>query len=311
MIFTVTLNPAADNTITVPNFRPGSVNRAAEVRFDPGGKGVNVSKLLQALGVPNVAMGFLGGEAGNRIEAALQEMGMETAFTPISGETRTNNKIIDPVSGETTDVNCPGPEITAQELESLKAQLKARVHGGDTVVFSGSLPAGVPEDFYRELIRLCRSKAAKTYLDTSGPALKAALEAKPYALKPNLEELCALTGKNPTTSQEVVAAARALSLETGANVTVSMGKDGAVMINGLQAFYAKAPHVEVCSTVGAGDSMVAALVAAEETGLEPRDALALAIAAGSAATAMPGSSAPAIGDVLMLAEQVDVIPVLG
>jgi len=311
MIFTVTLNPAADYTLTVPDFRAGEVNRATEVRFDPGGKGINVSKALQTMGMPTVAMGLLGGSAGDAIESALKEMGIQTDFVRIAGNTRTNTKVIDPEKGETTDLNTPGPDVTAEELETFKQKLKSVVHGGDTVVFSGSLPAGVPGDIYKELIRMCRSKAAKTILDTSGAALKAALDAKPYFIKPNADELRAVVEHDPEVAQEVVRAARVLSLETGAYVLASMGGEGAVMIQGRQALYAKAPEVVVHSTVGAGDAMVAALAAADANGMAVEDVLRFAVAAGSAAAAMPGSSCGDIGDVLNLAERVICAPVLG
>ena len=311
MIFTVTLNPAADNTLTVPNFRAGEVNRATEVRFDPGGKGINVSKALNAMGIANVAMGLLGGSAGDAIESALKEMGIETDFVRISGSTRTNTKVIDPESGLTTDLNTPGPEVTQEELEAFKAKLKSVVHGGDTVIFSGSLPAGVPEDSYKDLVQMCRSKAAKTILDTSGPALKAAMAARPYFIKPNVEELQAIVEHSPDVAQEVVRAARVLSLESGAYVLASMGKNGAVLIQGRQALYATAPEVQVNSTVGAGDAMVAALAAADMNGMEHEDLLRFAVAAGSAAAAMPGSSCGDIGDVLYLTDKVICAPLLG
>ena len=311
MIYTVTLNPALDRTLVIPGFSAGRVNRVESVRLDPGGKGINVSKNLLAMGIPSRAMGLLGGDAGERVEAMLRKMGLETDFVPVSGETRTNTKIFDPESGETTDLNERGSEIQPRELEALRQRVKRTVHGGDTVVFSGSLPQGVPETAWRDLIHLCRSKGAKTYLDTSGSALKAALEASPYLIKPNLEELAFLTGRTPDTAQSAIADARTVALGSGSTVVVSMGGDGAIMVRGGPAWFAKAPSVKVASTVGAGDALVAGLVAAESNGLDERDMLAFAVAAGSAAAAQPGSRPAEMADVLLLTEQVQCAGILG
>ncbi len=311
MIYTVTLSPALDRTLTIPGFTAGRVNRVESVRLDPGGKGINVSKNLLAMGVPNRALGLLGGDTGERIEAALKKMGLETDFVPVSGETRTNTKIFDPESGETTDLNEKGPEVLSRELEALRQRVRSTVHGGDTVIFSGSLPQGAPETTWRDFIHLCRSKGAKTYLDTSGPALKEALEARPYLIKPNLEELSFLTGRTPDTAQSVIADARTVALAMGSTVVASMGGDGAVMVRGGPAWFAKAPAVQVASSVGAGDALVAGLVAAEENGLDERDQLAFAVAAGSAAAVQSGSRPVDMSDVLYLSEQVRCAGVVG
>lgn len=142
MIYTVTLNPALDKTVVIPHFRADTVNRVTNVRMDPGGKGINVSKVLAELGEPSVAFGFAGGAAGQTLRRMLAERGLESELYEADGETRTNLKIIDPASHTNTDVNEPGPQVSATALEELLRRLLARIAPGDLVVLSGSLPAG-------------------------------------------------------------------------------------------------------------------------------------------------------------------------
>ena len=146
MIYTVTLNPALDKTVVIPHFRADTVNRVTNVRMDPGGKGINVSKVLAELGEASVAFGFAGGAAGQALRRMLAERGLESELYEADGETRTNLKIIDPASHTNTDINEPGPQVSATALEELLRRLLARIAPGDLVVLSGSLPAGAPAD---------------------------------------------------------------------------------------------------------------------------------------------------------------------
>lgn len=303
MICTVTLNPALDRTVTVSKLCPGEVNRALGSRTDPGGKGINVSMTLKKLGVDSCAMGFLAGETGKLVEKLAKERGLHTEFTFVPGETRTNTKLIDPESGETTDVNEPGPEITAEQLQEFTEKLLGKLHGGDDVVFSGSLPAGVPEDAYAKLIYRCRSKGVRTWLDTSGKALSEALSARPAIVKPNLEELTQCVGSQPEGLEQCANALRELGTLTGGNVELTMGEDGALLLWEGTVYYCCAPKILPVCTVGAGDSALAGLLAAENLGMETKDALVLSVAAGSAAAGSPGTGLDDLSSVIPLLDQ--------
>ena len=311
MIYTVTLNPAMDKTLTVSGFEAGKVNRVKKVRTDPGGKGINVSKMLAVLNVESCAMGFLAGTTGDALEAEVKALGIRTDFIRVPGQTRTNTKITDPDSGLTTDINEPGPKLRGEHLDALRDKLEKTVRGGDTVVFSGSLPEGVPTDYYARLIPICRNRGVRTYLDTSGEALREGLKERPYMIKPNREELGELVGRKLFSVQDTVSAAREVALSSHSILCVTMGENGAIYCRNGITFYSEAPRILPECTVGAGDAALAGMIAAECDDMEPRDSLILAVACGAASAATPGSGSAPISAVLGYLDTLNCAAVMG
>ena len=290
MIYTVTLNPAIDKTVYVPKFTLDVVNRVANLRQDAGGKGINVSKVIKELGGTSCAFMILAGGAGKWLERALADMGIETEILWVEGESRTNTKIVDEELKTNTDVNEPGPKITDASVAKLLAQIKARVQKGDIVVLSGSLPQGVARDTYGIWVHELNPAGAKVFLDADGDALAAGLEAHPYFTKPNEIELGAMLNQKLTTREEVAKAAHVLTDRVN-KVCISMGGEGAVFVDKNECLLADPVRVKVASTVGAGDSVVAAFAYAEEQGLALEEALRLAMATGAANVMQSGTQA--------------------
>lgn len=292
MIYTVTLNPALDKTVEIPSLTVDAVNRITSMRTDPGGKGINVSKVIQKLGGASVAAGILGGDTGRAILSALTEMGLTTLFHFVEGETRTNMKIIDPDNHTNTDINEPGVTVSEEILEKLLEELLAKVTKEDIVVISGSMPKGSPKDTYYTWTKAFREKGAKVILDADGNLLKAGLKASPYLIKPNNHELGALTGRALETPEEIAETAAELMKEYGiGKVVVSMGGDGAVYVTKDKTIYAEGLKVPVGSTVGAGDSVVAALAVSEEEGKTLEETVRLSTAVGAANVMCSGTQA--------------------
>ena len=291
MIYTVTLNPALDKTVHIPNFTLDAVNRITELRRDAGGKGINVSKVIRKLGGTSEAVAVLSGETGSWIAGALREAGIRVKAFPARGETRTNLKVVDPVRGTHTDINEPGPEVTDDILEEMLTVLAEEVCEGDYVVLSGSLPAGVDRGTYGAWTRTLRHAGAHVYLDADGEALEAGLRGKPFFVKPNDHELSALVGRELSTVDEVAAAARELVEKGVQRVVVSLGEKGALLVTADQAWLASSVDVPVGSTVGAGDSVVAAFVYADAQSLGVEDTLRLAMATGAANVMESGTQA--------------------
>ena len=292
MIYTVTLKPALDKTVEIPSLTVDAVNRITSMRTDPGGKGINVSKVIQKLGGASVAAGILGGDTGRAILSALTEMGLTTLFHFVEGETRTNMKIIDPDNHTNTDINEPGVTVSEEILEKLLEELLAKVTKEDIVVISGSMPKGSPKDTYYTWTQAFRDQGAKVILDADGDLLKAGLKASPYLIKPNNHELGALTGRALETPEEIAETAAELMKEYGiGKVVVSMGGDGAVYVTKDKTIYAEGLKVPVGSTVGAGDSVVAALAVSEEEGKTLEETVRLSTAVGAANVMCSGTQA--------------------
>ncbi len=292
MIYTITLNPALDKTVEIPSLTVDSVNRITAMRTDPGGKGINVSKVIDKLGRKSIAAGILGGDTGLAIQSALKAMGLETNFQFVEGETRTNLKVIDPVNHTNTDINEPGVTVSEEILNSLLTALTARLEEGDIVVLSGSLPKGSPVNTYYTWVKACKEAGAKVILDADGELLEAGLKASPYLIKPNNHELSKLLGETLTTPKELNEAARKLMTEYGIEkVVVSMGGQGALYVTKDETVYAEGLKVPVGSTVGAGDSVVAALAAAEESGMDLEETVRLSTATGAANVMCSGTQA--------------------
>lgn len=291
MIYTVTLNPALDKTVEIPGMALDTVNRITEMRTDPGGKGINVSKVIAKLGGESCAAGILGGGSGKMLEKLLEGEPFATRFRFVEGQTRTNLKIIDREGHTNTDINEPGLTVTYADLDALLHELLAELRPGDIVVLAGSLPKGAPQDTYRTWTAACKKAGARVFLDADGALLAEGLKAAPYLIKPNDDELSRLAGKKLETLEELTAEGRRL-LERGIErVVISLGGRGALYLRKGSTIYAEGLKVPVGSTVGAGDSVVAALAYAEAQGLSEEEAVRLSTAAGAANVMCSGTQA--------------------
>ncbi len=290
MIYTVTLNPARDRTLTVNGFRSGGVNRVAAVRDDPGGKGVNVSKVIASLREKSVATGILGGDAGKYIRKSLTEMGIENDFVFTQADTRTNIKIIDSARRETTDINLRGEPVGKRVLTAVLAKLTSRVKLGDVVVLAGGLPDATPENLLADWTRKLKSLGAKVFIDADSKALSEGVKAAPYLIKPNELELRMLTGETFSTLKDVYLCAKRVMDATGISVVcVSMGDDGALFVTSDAAYRGEALRVPVVCATGAGDAMMAALAIGVHDSMPFIDTCRLAIAVSAASVSCAGT----------------------
>ena len=304
MIYTVTLNPAIDKTVVIENFRAGAVNRVGTVREDAGGKGINVSKCLKNLGEDSVAAMILAGEAGDRLESMLKELDIPVLQVRAEGQSRTNLKIIDPARKENTDINEPGPVVSEALLEQLKEKITGEIQQGDIVILSGSLPAGVDRGLYGAWTAHFRGLGACVYLDADGEPMHKGMAAIPYMIKPNNEELAGLLGKNSLTREEILAEACRLQENGIQEIVVSLGGDGALFVSADGCYYGEGLQVPVKSTVGAGDSVVAAMAYGQSRNLSRQEKIRLAVAIGGASVMQSGTQPPEADLVWELAKQV-------
>jgi len=308
VIVTVTPNPVLDRTLTVDEIVMNEMARALEVREDWGGKGFNVSRALKALGAESLAMGFAGGATGAKLEAGLRELGIATDLVPIVGETRTNIVITDRMGTQYVKVNEPGPTVSATELAAFYARVATVARPGDLWALCGSLPPGLPVDFYAQLIHTLRGLGARVLLDTSGEPLRLGLAARPYAAKPNLPEMEAWLGR-PLADCRAVAGAVDNLLELGISlVALSLGADGLMLATEATQVWTKPPQVVAPNPVGAGDALVAGLLWALSEGLPPAEVAAWGVAAGTAAAMREGVSVGTRAEVKAIYDQVTRLP---
>ena len=292
-VVTVTLNPAIDQTLSIPGFAAGQVNRVAECRSDAGGKGVNVASVLADLGLPVTVTGFLGADNAGPFENLFRRKRIEDRFVRIAGSTRVGIKIVD--GQQTTDINFPGLSPTEDDLAELNDRIIALAEPGRWFVLSGSVPPGVPSGIYAAMIDSIHAKGGCVALDTSGPALKEALASRPEVVKPNVDEI----GR----PSDLRKAARLLGVP---RVVVSMGGDGALFVDGDEALLARPPKVEVRSTVGAGDAMVAGIVYGLIHKLPLEEAARFATASGAYAVTRVGSGIEDRGEHEKLMRRVEI-----
>jgi 1-phosphofructokinase len=306
-VVTVTPNPAIDWTVTVPGFAAGAVNRASAERSQPAGKGVNVAAALAGFGVRVAATGFLGRDNAAAFEAFFAARRMEDVFVRVDGATRTGIKIVDPERGETTDVNFPGAAVSAADVEELLERVEMLAEGSDRwFVLAGSLPPGADATLYAEMVRSIKDAGCLVVLDTSGDALRHALDAAPHVVKPNVHELEALVGRPLPTVEDVADAARVLLDRGVVLAAVSMGAEGALFVTREAVVHARPPAVEVGSTVGAGDAMVAGIVAARLARLNLAEAARLATAFSVAALTRREPGPPTHEEIEAMAGRVEV-----
>ncbi|HAF25768.1 MAG TPA: 1-phosphofructokinase [Lachnospiraceae bacterium] len=285
MVLTVTINPAVDNTYHADRLMPGQVNRMRDLSALPGGKGINVTKVLRQFNIDVTATGFLGGYAGEFVENALKELNVTTAFTRVRQATRTNTNIISD-DGYVTEILEPGPVIAPFERDKFLDTFEKLVKKSEYVVLSGSLTEGLSVDFYAKLIRICKENDKKTFLDTSGEPLKEGLKEAPYLVKPNRKELEYAAGRRLSTEGEMIQAAYNFIKGGVSRVVVSMGKKGILSITKTRVIKAVPPVIKTVNTVGSGDCVVAACVLAHLQDLSDERMMQLAagISAANATT---------------------------
>lgn len=282
MIVTVTLNPAIDIAYNVEHFQIDKGHRVEAGKKTPGGKGLNVSRVLSDLGKEPVCTGFLGGDNGQWIIKQLDAMGMSQAFIEIEGETRTCLAFIDRASGTQTELLEKGPIISEYEQEEFEEVLKQLMNEASIMTISGSLAAGIPTTYYQDICEWANSAHIPVLLDTSGEALEKGIAGKPFLIKPNKEELCKYLKQDDATDAEMIAAAQEICEQGVQYVLLSLGGDGALLISQDQILQAEIPPIEAISAVGSGDSMVAGMAYALEEKFSIADCLKWACACGTA-----------------------------
>ena len=293
-IVTVTLNASIDQTVSIPNFTPGEVNRVAREQSDAGGKGVNVASFLADFGYAIAVTGVLGTDNQKLFLRLFAEKKLIDHFVRIPGHTRVNIKVVDDARHQVTDINFPGVTVQAEKINEVFATIDALAEGGAEVfVLSGSLPAGVAPTVYRDITTRLTARGRRVVLDTSGEALARAIEAAPDMIKPNIDELAELLGHPLDGEPAIVAAARYLRERGIEWVVVSMGARGAIFVTADAAVHAATPRVPIKSTVGAGDAMVAGIVHASLQKLGVEECARLATAFSLSALGEIGPRLPA------------------
>ena len=305
-IATITLNPAIDQTVSVNNVRLNTVNRGQAIRFDASGKGVNVASFLADYGIDSVVTGYLGRENVDLFEQFFALKGIEDRFVRIPGSTRINVKVVDEARQETTDINMPGLTPSQEAIATLMDIIESLTSSCDWFILSGSLPPHVPPMSYATIITQLKRYKKSILLDTSGEALREGIQAGPTIVKPNIEELAYLVGHDLTSNADIQQAAYALLNEDIVFVVVSMGKQGALLVTQDTTLLATPPAVQVKKTFGAGDAMVAGLVAAQVQGLSIADSGRLATAFAVSAITQLGYTLPSRDTLTRYYEQVDV-----
>lgn len=283
MILTVTLNAAIDKRYVVEEVRTGEVNRVKECVYTPGGKGLNVSKPAAIYGAEVTATGFVGGHAGHYIEDALEPFGIKSAFYHMEAESRSCINIWDEKNQLQTEFLEPGFTVTEADFERFLEHFQGLAADADVVTISGSVPKGLDGTAYQRMVKLVREAGKPVILDTSGKLLEQGIKAAPTMIKPNLDEIRMLTGKDCTDLEEIIEAAKVLHGRGIRIVTVSLGGDGAVVVSDEGAYRARVPRIHAVNTVGCGDSMTAGFALGLSEGLCVKKTLRKASAVSAAA----------------------------
>lgn len=278
MIYTVTLNPSIDYFVELERFTVGKTNRISREAKQPGGKGINVSRVLQRLGADNQAFGFIGGFTGAYIQDTLRKENISTDFIPVAGDTRINIKLrVD----KETEINGLGPKVDEEEIRLLFTKLDG-LAAGDVLVLSGSVPGSLPADFYARIAERLKERGVRIIVDATRDFLLPVLPYQPFLIKPNQDELGEMFGKTIQSAEEAVPYGKKLVDMGAENVIVSMGGAGALFFNRKHVLYASAPKGELKNSVGAGDSVVAGFLVAYLREADAKGAFRYAVAAGSA-----------------------------
>lgn len=283
MILTVTLNASIDKRYVLEEFKVGEVNRLKECQYTPGGKGLNVSRVVRIAGGETTATGFVGGHAGRYIEEALENFGVSCAFCCVSEESRSCVNIWDEKNGIQTELLEPGVTVTAEEFDRFMEQYRHLAARADVVAVSGSVPRGLDGTAYQRLTAIAKEAGSKVILDTSGALLELGIEAKPSLIKPNIDEIRMLTGKDCGKMEDIIEAALKIRERGVENVAVSLGADGSLVVCGSGVYRATVPRLDTVNSVGCGDSMIAGFAMGLERGDSMEETLRRASAVSAAA----------------------------
>ncbi len=289
MILCVNLNAAIDKTIVVDSLRVGEIQRPHAVKSLPGGKGCNVARALRHFDVAAVVTGWVGGAAGQFIEAGLQAEGIASDFVHTGLESRTCTSILDKSTEKLTEIYEKGDPIPADKVVEMLDHFRRIVGDYEMVTLSGSLPPGVPVNFYARLIGLAHEAGVPVLLDSSGPALRNGVAAQPTLIKPNEAEAAVLSARPLSTLPELAAAAGEIARRHGTIVALSLGGRGAILARGQRAYHIQGPPVEAISAVGSGDCMLAGLAYGLARGLSLPECGRIGVAAGTANTLVIGA----------------------
>jgi 1-phosphofructokinase/tagatose 6-phosphate kinase len=292
LIVTVTLNAALDRTLTVPNFQRGQRHRASQGLTLAGGKGINIARALKGLGVPVVATGLVGGNTGTRIVEELTAEAILNDFVRIDGESRTSTAVVDPTASTYTEINEWGPAVTEEELSMLLDKLHYLSQGAEAVVFAGSLPRDVDDDFYGEAIRRLNRENVHTVLDSEGQPLARGVQAEPFLVSPNQREAEGLVGHEFNDVDDFMLGLDAIAERGARNVLITQEAGCFALVREdrtVHRYRARAPQVEPISAVGSGDVLLAAFLASWLDDKPAEEALRTAVATGAAATLEVGA----------------------
>ncbi|MCG6210082.1 1-phosphofructokinase [Staphylococcus warneri] len=278
MIYTVTFNPSIDYVMFVDDFKIDGLNRAQDTNKFAGGKGINVSRVLKTLGVDSTALGFAGGFPGDFIAQTLKDSDIHTDFVQVDEDTRINVKL---KTGQETDVNAQGPNVTDAQFQSLLNQIKETTDN-DTVIVAGSVPKSIPSDAYAQIAKITKQTGAQLVVDAEKDLVESVLEYQPLFIKPNKDELEVMFNTSVKSDEDVIKYAKQILDKGAQSVIVSLGGDGAIYVDRQQSIKAVNPKGKVINTVGSGDSTVAGMVAGLATGLSVQDAFKQAVASGTA-----------------------------
>jgi len=291
MITTLTLNPAIDKTLILEDFVVNGINRVKSINMEPGGKGINASKIIKALGGETIALGIIGGRDGDAILSMLNDRDIPQDFIRIKGETRTNTKIVDIKNSTCTDVNEIGPSLEKDELDKLMENIVFYSKKSDILILSGNAQSSISKSIYKDIIEHVKENT-KTILDSSGEPLKEGIKAIPWMIKPNIEELREFTNKGLSDVEELILECKAL-IKTGISyICVSLGKDGLLLMSEDEACLAIPPDVMAKSTVGAGDYVVGSLALSFSQNEDLACAAKKACAIGTASVTLEGTGVP-------------------
>jgi 1-phosphofructokinase family hexose kinase len=280
-------NPAVDRIEILDDLHVDAVNRSVEVLTRAGGKSLNLARAIRRLGLDVSVYGFLGGWTGTFVRDACAAHGLTDRHTTIAGETRISLVLVEPATGVSTVINEPGPVVTAPEAAALLDRLSADCRAGDIAVLSGSLARGLPVDFHAEIVRRGQAAGARVIVDTSGPALAAAVEARPWMVKPNLAEFAHLIGRDLRSDRpDAVLAEMRMLVDAGIEtVVVTLGQHGLLYADAESALRVHSPRIVAKNPTGSGDILLAGFVAARAAGADVVAALRIGVSAAAASCA--------------------------
>ena len=308
MIVSLTANTTLDQTVFIPSLTPGKTIRASQTVQSMGGKPADASWILGEMGIPSLALGFAGGATGKKMEALLNARGVHTDFIWMETDTRINVVIVAEDTGSMTTITTTTMDVTPAALDTLRAQFAALLEGATVVVTGGTLPRGLTPDFYTEFIGMARGRGVPVVFDAAEPNLSAGVAAQPNYIKPNRDELAALTGMTIRTIDDALRAGRQVIEQYGVSPIISLDSEGGLAVLPDRAYRIPALPIEVVSAAGAGDGVLAGITASLHLGQPIEEGLRLGFACATAVCLQPGTADCRREDVERFLPQIELIP---